>query len=298
MTAVELSNGLADAVAAAATRVVRVEGRRRAHASGLAWQAGTVVTASHVVSSRRPSRIGWPDGTVTEATVVGRDPATDIAVLSAEGGPSLVPPPEATARVGQLALAVARPSDAVRASLGAITASEGSWRTPYGSEVAAYLEAGLTMYPGFSGGALVDAGGAQLGMLTSALLPGHAIALPVSTLNAVATALAAHGRIRRGYLGVGVQPAELPSGMAASLGRSLGLLVASVEPGSPAADGGVLVGDLLLELDGESLASLDDLLIALSGDRVDRAVSLKLVRGGEPRSVDVRLRERPQPGEQ
>jgi S1-C subfamily serine protease len=86
--------------------------------------------------------------------------------------------------------------------------------------------------------------------------------------------------------------------MAASLGRSLGLLVASVEPGSPAADGGVLVGDLLLELDGESLASLDDLLIALSGDRVDRAVSLKLVRGGEPRSVDVRLRERPQPGEQ
>jgi S1-C subfamily serine protease len=292
---VQISNGLADAVASAGARVVRVEGRRRTPASGLLWSDGTVVTASHVVSTRRPSRIGWPDGSVSEASVVGRDQTTDVAVLATDGKAGMRAPDGASVRVGELALAVARPGSSLRSSLGAVTASEGPWRTPYGTEVAAYLEAGLTMYPGFSGGALASASGSVVGMLTSALLPGHAVAIPVATLASLVADLSAHGRVRRGYLGVGVQSARIgPEGDA---GQSRGLLVAAVEPESPAERSGVLVGDVLLSLDGKRLEAPDDLLAALSADRLERELALQLLRGGAPLTVGVTLSERAEPGE-
>lgn len=292
MNLTELSNEMTRAVAAVGERVVRVEGRRRQSASGILWEGGIVVTAHHVVPPQHELAVGLPNGERVAARLAAGDATTDVAILEIEGTHQAMPPTPAEPAVGEFALAVARPGPAVRADFGIITSSEPSWRTGAGADVSHYLEAGVTMYPGFSGGALTGVAGAIWGMLSSALVPGHAVAIPTGTLTRVVADLREHGRIRRGYLGVGVQRATLPENAAQAVGRSRGLLVAGVEPQSPAAAAGVFVGDVLVSLDGSPLVRPDDLLGSLSGDRVGRAVPLEIVRGGQLTQLSVTLVER------
>jgi S1-C subfamily serine protease len=296
----QLSDSFASAVQLAGEGIVRVEGRRRLPSSGLLWSGGDlVVTAHHTIERRSDVGVGLPGGETVEAKILGRDPATDLAVLRLpkSSGTPLVSAEAEKVRVGHMALAVGRPGADLQATLGIISAIEGGWRTPFGGQLDQFIQSDVVMYPGFSGGALIDAWGRLVGMNTSGVLRGVSLAVPAATIARIATTLVEHGRVRRGYLGVGVQPARLakPHGAA---GQTTGLLVASVEASSPAEKGGLFLGDVLLTMDGKPLASMDDLLAALGGDVVGQTASLELMRGGKTSTVQVRIGERPAPAEE
>jgi len=296
----QLSDSLAAAVQSAAEGVVRVEGRRRMASSGLLWGAGDlVVTAHHTIERGAEVRVGLPSGETVEAKLLGRDPATDLAALrlAKSAGRSLAAAEPEKLRIGHLALAVGRPGEQPQATLGIISAVEGGWRTPFGGRLDRFVQSDVVMYPGFSGGALVDAWGRLVGLNTSGILRGVSLAVPAETIERTAKALAEHGRVRRGYLGVGVQPARLAAPHGSS-GQAVGLLVASVEQGSPAEKSGLFLGDVLLSFDGLPLASMDDLLTALGGEVAGRTVALEVQRAGKPTRVQVTIGERPAPSEE
>jgi S1-C subfamily serine protease len=291
----DLSNALAGVVDTAGQSVVRVEGRRRLPASGIIWSAdGVIVTAHHVVEQDEAIGLGLPNGENAVATLVGRDPTTDVAVLRAGVG-GLAPAGRADVdalRVGHLALALGRPGRTVQATLGIVSALGGEWRTPVGGQLDRYLQTDVVMYPGFSGGPLVDAAGQVLGLNTSALLRGVSLTVPVSNLERVVAALLAHGRVRRGWLGVGAQPVRLPAALAGQLGQETGLLLISVNPDSPAEQGGLLLGDTIVGLAGQPVRQMDDLLALLSGDRVGVATPVRIVRSGQLQQLEVVIGER------
>lgn len=285
------SDALAGVVESAGTSVVRVEARRRLPASGIVWSSdGVILTSHHVVRRDESIRVGLPDGKTADAELAGRDPTTDLAVLRADAKGLAVPAwvEPADLRVGHFALALGRPGHTVQATLGIVSAlSEGSWRTPAGGHVDRYLQTDVVMYPGFSGGPLVDVSGQFVGMNTSQLVRGVSLSVPSPTLMQVVETLLEHGRIRRGYLGIGAQPARLPEGMAAELEQETGLLLVSVEDDSPAAAGGLTMGDTIVTFDGQPVRHLDDLLSLLGGERVGAEAPVRILRGGELQEVTV-----------
>ena len=291
----KLSDELAAAVKQVGAGVVQVEGRRRLPASGIIWSAdGVIVTAHHVVEQEDGTRVGLPDGQTVPATLVGRDPTTDLAVLRAEVSgltpPTWVEPDDL--QVGHLVLALGRPGRGVRATLGIVSALGDGWVTPAGGRVTQYLQTDLVMYPGFSGGPLVDADGRVLGLNTSALLRGLSITVPLPTLRQTVETLLAHGRIRQGYLGVGTQPVRLPSALAQQAGQETGLLLVSVSPESPAEHGGLFLGDTIVAIGGGPVRQVDDLLAFLSGAEIGASVPVRIARGGQVQELSINVGER------
>lgn len=290
-----LSDALAATVATAGAGVVRVEARGRIPASGILWSPdGVIVTAHHVVEREESIGVGLPDGQTVAAALVGRDPTTDLAVLRSDAKgltPAAVAEPDSL-RVGHLVLALGRPGQTVQATLGIVSALGEEWRTPAGGQVDAYLQTDLVMYPGFSGGPLVDVSGRVLGLNTSALLRGISLTLPTPTLRRVVEALLTHGRVRRGYLGVGAQGVRLPAALEQQLGQETGLLLISVEPDGPAGRAGLLLGDTIVALDGQPVRHMDDLLALLGGERVGVSTPVRIVRGGVVQEMQVTVGER------
>lgn len=292
----DLSQNLATAVENAGTGIVRVEARPRLPASGIVWSAdGVIVTAHHIVEEEENIGIGLPDGRTATAKLVGRDPTTDLAVLRSDAT-GLAPRGWAdisNTKVGHIVLALGRPGQRVMATLGIISALGDSWRTPAGGRLDRYLQTDVVMYPGFSGGPLVDANGQFIGLNTSALLRGVSITVPAATLQQVVQTLLTKGKVTRGYLGVGAQPVRLPSAVSQQLNQETGLLLVSVEPGGPADKAGLFLGDVVAGIGGQAVRHLDDLLGALSSDRVGTSVPVKIVRGGAVRDVNVTVGEHP-----
>jgi S1-C subfamily serine protease len=287
-----LSNQLADAVQAAGAWTVRVQARRGPSASGIALAADLVLTADHVVDPSREDsiRIGLPDGSEVGASVVGRDPATDLAVLRLASG-TLTPASAAQnePRTGSLALVVGRPGREPNASLGLVTGTGGPARTRRGGMLERFIQIDTVMYPGFSGGAVVDTDGKVVGLATSGLgFGGPAVAIPWSVATQVAQTIQQHGKVPRGYLGIGSQPVTL-SAQAKELsgGQERGLLVIQVAEGGPAATAGFLQGDILVKLDGTSISNADDLQGLLGPNKVGSSVTAGVVRGGELRELAV-----------
>src|SRR6202011_4651895 len=287
-----VSNQLADAVQAAGAWTVRVQARRGPPASGIALAADLVLTADHVVDPSREDniRIGLPDGSEVGGSVVGRDPATDLAILRIASG-ALTPAKAAQGdpRPGSLALVVGRPGSEPSASLGLITGLAGPARTRRGGLLERFIQVDAVMYPGFSGGPLVDADGAVLGMITSGLgFGGPAVALPGALASQLAETIGKHGKVPRGYLGVGSQPVTLsPQAKDLSGGQERGLLVVQVAEGGPAATAGFLQGDILVRLDGTTVSNADDLQGLLGPNRVGTGVTAAVIRGGELRDLSV-----------
>jgi S1-C subfamily serine protease len=184
-------------------------------------------------------------------------------------------------RVGHLVLALGRPRQTVQATLGIVSALGAGWRTPAGGQIDRYLQTDVVMYPGFSGGPLVDAAGRVVGLNTSALLRGISLTVPVLTLHRVIDMLLAHGRVRRGFLGLSTQPVRIPAVLAQPLGQETGLLLTAVEPDSPAEQGGLWLGDTLVALDGTPIRQHDDVLAFLGPERIGTAVLARLIRGGQ-----------------
>jgi S1-C subfamily serine protease len=292
-----VSQELAGTVEEVSPAIVRVEARRRLPASGIVWSAdGVIVTAHHVVEREENIKIGLPDGHTVSATLVGRDPSSDLAVLRSEAN-NLTPPVWASfdsnsIQVGHLVLALGRPGKSVQATLGIVSALGEDWRTPGGSQFNYYLQTDVVMYPGFSGGPLVSAAGQVAGLNTSALMRGISLTVPATNIRQVVESLLAHGRIKRGYLGVSTQPVRLPAASSEQLSQETGLLLAAVEAGSPAEKGGLLLGDTIVGLDNSPIRQHDDLLAQLSADRVDAQVVIKIIRGGQLQEVKVVVGER------
>ena len=290
----QLSDALAAAVEEAGKSVVRVEGRRRMAASGVLWRDdGIIVTANHVVKRDEGIGVGLPDGQKSQASVVGRDPSTDLAVLRLDRATGVAAKLGENPQVGHLALALGRPGHTVQATLGIVSAlGTEAWRTPMGGQVDRYLQTDVVMYPGFSGGPLVDSTGRVLGLNSSALVRGVSVALPVATVSSVVDTLVAHGRVRRGYLGISTQPVRLPAATAEALAQETGLLIVGVEPDSPADQGGLVLGDAIVGVDGSRVRHHDDLLALLSGDRVGRKVPVRILRGGQDQTINLTIGER------
>jgi S1-C subfamily serine protease len=292
----ELSVNLAAIVTSSGQSVVRVEGRPRLAASGTVWSAdGLIITANHVVPEDEDLHVGLSDGNRLKATLVGRDPSTDLAVLRVEAklvtASTWVDPEDL--RVGHLVLALGRPGRTVRATLGIISALGESWRTIAGGNIDRYLQIDATLYPGFSGGPLVTAEGNVIGMNTSGLMRGIAIAVPTPTVRQVVEELLTRGRISRGYLGVGTQPARLPSDLARQLDQETGLLVISVEPGSPSDKAGMVLGDAIVSIGTKSFQHWEDLLSALGKDQIGTTVEIQIVRAGKLHKLAVNIGEHP-----
>lgn len=274
-----LDQGLAAAVAAASPAVVHVS-RGHTGGTGIVWSEDLVITSSFHTPDRTKVGIGAGDGNLDlrEAEVIGRDPGTDVALLRVEGGgltPAKLRDVDGLA-VGNLALAIGRPGRSARASLRAIGVLGPSIDTPQGGKLDRYVESDRQIPRGFAGGPLVDVDGAVIGMNTRTLLRGADLAVTVETLRRVVAELQAHGGIRRGYLGVGAYP------------TGQGALVASLEDGGPAATAGILVGDILVEVDGVPVHGPDSLRSALA-DRPAKPVKIVLIRGGQRQELDVTL---------
>lgn len=290
----DLSKSLADAVESAGRSVVRVEGRSRPVSGTIISADGHVISISHAIERDEDLEVGLPDGSTIAGKVLGRDPGTDLALLRLEAS-GLVAAPWVEvegARVGQILVGVYRPGRTTRATLGVIGALGKDWRTRFGGKIDHYLEASLPLHPGFSGGLLADASGRALALATSGLARGVALGIPAATVKRVAEALLSHGRVRRGYLGVGSYPVALAPPLQSGGKQATGLLILSVQGGSPAEKAGLLVGDTIVAVDGQATAEPADLLPALDEDRVGHEVLLSVVRGGELREVRARIAER------
>lgn len=280
----QFSNALADLVAAGGRSVVRVESRRRLHASGVVWsQDGVIITADHVLKREDNLSVGLPDGKTVGTTVVGRDPSTDLAVLRVSDT-SLMPLTignGTSLRVGMIALALARPGRTVQASMGIVSALGEQWRTPLGGLIDPYVRTEISMYPGFSGGALIDTAGQLLALNTSALSRHANVAIPAATIQRVVQEVLTHGRVRRGYLGIGAQPVALPASLQQQLQQESGLLLSSVAAGSAAEQHGLLLGDVIVAVEGQPIRHLDELMSQLGGDRIGAEVAVRVVRSGQ-----------------
>ncbi len=281
------------AVARVAPAVVRVP-RRRGGGSGLVWTDDLVITSSFHAADQLALGVVAADGTLTEraATVVGRDPGTDVAVFRVTGG-GLTPASvrgSAGLGAGQLAFAVARPGQAIRASLRAIGVVGPETRTPTGGRLERWIETDRALPRGFGGGPLIDLRGEVIGMNTRTLIAGADLTVPAANLTAVVEAILTHGRVPRGYLGVGAYPVELPDALAPGRGR--GALIASIEEGAPAALAGLVVGDIIVAVGGDPVRGPDDLRIALL-DRAGAEVVFDLVRGGAPLTMTIKVGNRP-----
>jgi serine protease DegQ len=282
----DLSNQLADAVETAAKSLVVVKGRARQSASGVAYAPGLVLTANHVLERDEDLSVTEPGGSSMPAQLVGRDPASDLAVLRVAGLElPLAQAPAAAARTGQLALAIGRPGP--MASLGIVSFVGGPLRTGRGLTLEQFIRTDATPYPGFSGGPLIDASGAVLGITTTAF-GGATLAIPQALAWRVATALAEHGTPKRGYIGISSQPVRLPAGSK----QESGLLVVNVEDNSPASRAGLLLGDILVSLDGQPAGDTDDLLRLLTGERVGQPVPLEVIRAGKPETLELTIGQR------
>jgi serine protease DegQ len=282
----DLSDALANAVAAVAPSVVHVP-RRRGGGSGTVVAPDLVLGSNFHTPDQTTLLVADASGELAEraATVVGRDPGTDLALLRVDGG-GLTPvtfADPADLRVGQLALALARPGRAVRASLRAIGVLGGPFRSGWGGAIDRYIETDRELPRGFAGGPLVTVGGQVIGVGTRTLVRGADLAIPPATLARVIAALRDHGRVARGYLGVGAVPARLAD--------RRGALIASLEPDGPAAAAGLLVGDVITAVGDREIDGPRALAAAL-WDAAGATRRIDYQRGGHAASLEVTIGSR------
>jgi serine protease Do len=291
---------VSDQVAQIAERVgetvVAVHARRRIPSSGIVWARGVVVTSAHTIRREEGIRVLLPGGSWVDASLAGRDAGSDIAVLRVPAAD--IEPAErgdaGSLRVGHFVLALARfAASHVSLDYGLVAAVGPAWRTWQGGEIERLVALDGALRPGYSGGPLVDARSQIVGVCTSAFMRRTGTIIPVGTVGRISDELLAHGRVFRGYLGLGLQPAELPAG-AATADSSGGLLVAAVQAGGPAERVGVMVGDILVSLDGRACRTAEDVLAILGKARPGQALRAVLVRGGAPRELTLVVGERPQ----
>jgi S1-C subfamily serine protease len=297
-TLIDLSNQLAGAVERAAESIVAVHARPQLASTGVHWRDGLIVTTNGTIRRDRDITVTLPDGKRADATLQGRDPSTDLAVLkiSRETLPPATLGDAGALRPGNLALALARLDETgPRAAFGAVSVVAGAWRPWGGGQIDRLILSDVNLYPGFGGGPLVDPAGQVLGINSGRLSRPYTTTLPTETVDRVLAQLASRGYVRRGYLGATMQPVRLQEQVRARLGleRDRALLVVTIDPEGPSAAGGLLVGEVVMAIGGKPVAEPEDVLKALDGDTAGRTLPLELVRGGRLEQVELLVGERP-----
>jgi serine protease DegQ len=287
----DLSKDIETLVETASKSVVRVDARRGRAGTGIVWDTGLVLTANHVVEQEDEIEV-VADEKSTKAKLVGRDPATDLALLQVDG---LSAPPMPRAKVeglkpGQIVLAIGRPGS-LKATFGTISAVSSSWRGWRGSEIEHLIQTNAPLYPGFSGGPLVDVEGRAVGMNSWVFGRGDGRAIAMDVAERVIASLRSEGRIKRPYLGIGSQEVPLPDAVKALVKQDSGLLIVAVEPQSPADKAGLMQGDTLVALDGTVTKSLEDLYTGLRKVKVGATQTVKVVRAGELKELQLTVGE-------
>ena len=286
----DLSDQLAAAVQRAGQSVMAVHGRPRLPSTGIHWRAGLIVTANHTLQTEEDLSVTGPTGESSRVTVVGRDPNLDIAILkSATPSDAVAEIADSDAvRVGHMVLAVGA---GPRASWGVVSAIGAASSRRAESDV---FSLDLRLYPGFSGGPLVDARGAVVGVNTSGASRHLHLAIPANAVNRVVDAVVRHGRVPQAFLGVSTQQIRVPDGAReeGKGGRDRAVIVVEVQPGSPAA-AGLLVGDVILALDGVAITDPLDLRGALRAERIGQRVTASVLRAGRVVVVALTVGERP-----
>jgi len=294
---IELSNALAAATERAAIHIVAVHTPPRGSSSGVIWRAGIIVTADHALRSDEEIKVTLPDQRVVSATLVGRDATTDLAVLKCAEAASPVPAfgDAAALTAGHLTLVVGRTrASGPVAALGAVSLAVAERRQWGGATLSPYIRLDVGLQPTAIGGAVVDARGNVVGIATPKFARFGAIAIPAATVNRVADVLLSKGRIPRGYLGVGLQPIRLPAELTQSTHRKgkTATIVLDVAPDGPAHKADLLIGDLLLSLDGHEVLHPGDVHATLGPDSIGKTLVAQLLRGGELREVRISVTER------
>jgi S1-C subfamily serine protease len=288
----DFSDQVASLVARAASSVVQVRGRHGRPATGTVCGAGRVVTAAHVLEHGNGWVVQTAEGDSLAAEVAGADPSTDLAVLRVTGLTPAALPAADRARVGEWAVALGRTwSGALSASPGAVSVVGGPLRTGRGPAIEEVVRADVRPHPLGAGGPLLDARGRVAGIATGVMLRGLPLFIPGAAAWRIADALAAQGRIRRGYLGVSAQPIRVPAGQRAGRPQEVALLVLGTSADSPASRSGLLVGDLIVGFDGHAVQVHEDLLTLLTAERIGKAAPLDVIRGGEPRTLQIEVAE-------
>ena len=296
----QFSESLADSVSTAAPSVIQVHGAGQP-ASGLVFAPDTVITTMRALGREDGLHVRGHEGPAIEAQLAGWDPTTSLALLRVSGlGGAPITPATAQPRVGHLTLAVGRSwSNALSASAGIVSVIGGPLRTGRRRAIDQVLRTTAPMHGGFAGGALVDTAGALLGVITSTRIRGTTVVIPASIAWKAAASVLEHGGVKRGYLGIAGQQVRLPAdvsrpaGLPAGASAEAGLLIVAVTPQSPAAAGGLLVGDVILALDGKPIEAPEDLFDLLWGNRVGSEVRLDIMRGGVAKQVPITVGERP-----
>jgi len=290
-----LSGEFAGIMETAGGAVVAVYARRRIPSSGVQWRPGIIVTADHTVEREEEIAITLPGGTGTPATLAGRDPSTDLAILKIEGVslPAIETGDASGLKAGHWILTAGRTAEGdARAGLALLGVAGERWRTWRGGELDRALRLDRNLHPNFSGGAALDDQGRVLGIVTSGLSRYGAVIIPSATVERVVAELEKHGRIGRGYLGIGMQPVHLPRKLHADFKTESGLLVMSVEPDSPAEQAGVTIGDVLVALDGQPVSGAEDVATYLGSERIGKSVKVFIIRGGKAEEAVVKVGER------
>jgi S1-C subfamily serine protease len=278
------SSAVAGLVAKAAPAIVSVHSHR-ARASGFVWKPGLVVTADEELAEEGEVSILLADGTTRPATIVGRDHTTDIALLRFDA--TAIPParlsPGAPA-LGSLAIVVAAARGTPSVALGVVSLASGRWRSLRGGDIDARVELDVRLHHSQEGGLALDASGQAIGM--AVLGPRRVLVIPTATIERVAGRLETHGRIARGYLGVGLQAIKLDDG--------IGAMVMSVDKSGPGAAAGIQQGDVIVGWNDEKVSGVRPLLRSLGPESVGQVVELSVRRGGEPMRLTLTIGERPE----
>lgn len=295
---IAISNELAETTAKIGTYAAAVHTEARGSSSGVIWRAGIIVTTEHALRRDEEIQVTLPDGKTAPAKLAGRDASTDIAVLKCEeatAAPAAFGDSDAL-KAGHLTLVVGRTrASGPVASLGFVSLVTKERRLWGGGAVSPYLRLDVALQRTAVGGAVVDAAGKIVGIATPKFAPAGALAVPVATVQRVVDALLEKGHIVRGYLGVGLQPVRLPEGLRQTLQRKekTAAIVLEVEPDGPASRAGVVIGDILMKLDGEPVTRLEDVQAHLHGEGIGKTVRAEFLRGGAPREVLIVVGERP-----
>lgn len=279
-----LSTALEGVVAGARPSVVSVHSRR-SRATGFVWKAGLAVTADEALAEEGEVAIKLADGRSRPATIAGRDHTTDVALLrfdSAGLAPATLSP--RVPSLGALSVVVAAEDGIPTAALGAVSLTGERWRSVRGGEIDARIELDVRLPFSHQGGLALNAAGEAFGM--AVLGPRRVLVIPAATIERVAARLETHGRVARGYLGLGLQPIKLDDGV--------GAMVMSVDRSGPGVAAGIRQGDVIIGWNNERLASVRSLLRALGPDSVGSVVDISARRGGEPINFKLTIGERPE----
>lgn len=289
-----LSDVLVARFAAARDSVAAVKLSERTHLAATRWRHDVLVTSEQSLPERAALDVLLPDGSSVPGKLAGRDAATNVAVIRLE---KTVPAPALSAALPQVgALTIAAGADGSgrpSARLGLINAVGPEWHSMRGGRIEARIQLDVRLAGSEEGGPAFDAAGGWLGMTTFGPR-GQVLVIPAATVDRVAPAVLASGRVPRGWLGVALRPVAVPDELRETSGEAIGLMVMSLSPEGPAAKAGIVAGDIILSVDRASARRLRNVLAQLGSDSVGKPVSLRVIRGGTVISVEAVITERPE----